>query len=91
MVGQRDFRQPQRPTRVMTEQKIINGDCLEVMKTFPDKSFDLILTDPPYNTGMTAASSSTRLKNFFNDSYTDEAYLELVRGGGNSNVPCSKR
>jgi DNA modification methylase len=32
----------------MSEQKIIQGDCLEVMKTFPDKSFDLILTDPPY-------------------------------------------
>ena len=32
----------------MSEQKIIHGDCLEVMKTFPDKSFDLVLTDPPY-------------------------------------------
>lgn len=29
-------------------QTIILGDCLEVMKTFPDKSFDLVLTDPPY-------------------------------------------
>jgi len=27
---------------------IIQGDCLEVLKTFPDKSVDLILTDPPY-------------------------------------------
>jgi len=25
------------------------GDCLEVMKTIPDKSVDLCLTDPPYN------------------------------------------
>lgn len=35
----------------MREKKvntIIQGDCLEVMKTFPDKSVDLILTDPPY-------------------------------------------
>jgi site-specific DNA-methyltransferase (adenine-specific) len=24
------------------------GDCLEVMKTIPDKSIDLVLTDPPY-------------------------------------------
>ena len=29
-------------------QTIYNGDCLDVMKTFPDKSFDLVLTDPPY-------------------------------------------
>ena len=27
---------------------IYNGDCLEVMKQFKDKSFDLVLTDPPY-------------------------------------------
>jgi len=25
------------------------GDCLEVMKEIPDKSIDLVLTDPPYN------------------------------------------
>lgn len=30
------------------KQEIIQGDCLEVMKTFADKSFDLVLTDPPY-------------------------------------------
>src|SRR3990167_9051067 len=28
--------------------KIIQGDCLEVMKQMPDKCVDLILTDPPY-------------------------------------------
>jgi DNA modification methylase len=29
--------------------QIINGDCIEVMKTFPDNSIDCIITDPPYN------------------------------------------
>lgn len=33
----------------MSTQTIIQGDCLEYMKTLPDKSFDLCLTDPPYN------------------------------------------
>jgi len=28
--------------------KVIQGDCLEVMKNIPDKSIDLVLTDPPY-------------------------------------------
>lgn len=32
----------------MSEQTIINGDCLEVMRGFSDKQFDLVLTDPPY-------------------------------------------
>jgi DNA modification methylase len=29
---------------------LIHGDCLEVMKSIPDKSVDLVLTDPPYGT-----------------------------------------
>ena len=32
----------------MEVNKIIQGDCLEVMKDIPDKSIDMILTDPPY-------------------------------------------
>ena len=30
--------------------KIIHGDCLEVMKEIPDKSIDMILCDLPYGT-----------------------------------------
>src|SRR3990170_443481 len=30
--------------------KIIQGDCLEVMKDIPDKSVDMILCDLPYGT-----------------------------------------
>lgn len=39
----------------MTTQQIINGDCLEIMRGFADKSFDICLTDPPY--GMIYQSS----------------------------------
>ena len=28
---------------------LANSDCLEYIKGIPDKSIDLILTDPPYN------------------------------------------
>lgn len=28
--------------------KVIQGDCLEIMKLMPDKCVDLIVTDPPY-------------------------------------------
>lgn len=31
------------------KNKIINGDCLTVMKAMPEKSIDLIITSPPYN------------------------------------------
>lgn len=38
-----------------TPNTIIHGDCLEVMKTWPDKCIDLILTDPPYGIGADTA------------------------------------
>jgi hypothetical protein len=28
--------------------RILTGDCREVLKTFPDESFDCVVTDPPY-------------------------------------------
>lgn len=30
--------------------KLLQGDCLELMKNIPDSSIDLIITDPPYKT-----------------------------------------
>ncbi len=41
----------------MSNIKLICGDCLEVMKTIPDKSIDMILCDLPY--GTTACSWDT--------------------------------
>ncbi len=32
--------------------KIICGDCLEVMKDWPDNCIDLVVTSPPYNVGV---------------------------------------
>lgn len=29
--------------------KIICGDCLDVMRKMPDKCLDLVVTSPPYN------------------------------------------
>lgn len=31
--------------------KIINADCLDILKQLPNESIDLILTDPPYGIG----------------------------------------
>ena len=31
------------------KNKILQGDCLEIMKDIPDNSIDLVFTDPPYN------------------------------------------
>jgi len=49
--------------------KIIQGDCLEIMKDIPDKSVDLVLTDPPYGIGFAYIS--------YND--TRENLKELIK------------
>lgn len=34
------------------ENKIINADCMDILKELPDKCIDLVLTDPPYGIGV---------------------------------------
>ncbi len=36
----------------METNKVYLGDCIEIMRTFPDKSVDLIFADPPFNIGI---------------------------------------
>ena len=40
-----------KPTDVLGNIKLYNADCMEVMKTFKDKHFDLAIIDPPYGIG----------------------------------------
>lgn len=35
----------------MGKQIAINADCMEYMRTLPDKAFDLAVVDPPYGDG----------------------------------------
>jgi len=42
--------------------KIICGDCLEVMKKLPDKCVDLVLTDPPYGINFQSAWRTDKAK-----------------------------
>ena len=43
--------------------KLYLMDCMEGMKTFPDKYFDLAIVDPPYGIGHDAVSMSNRASN----------------------------
>jgi site-specific DNA-methyltransferase (adenine-specific) len=40
-----------KPTDILGNIKLYNADCMEVMKTFKDKQFDLAIVDPPYGYG----------------------------------------
>lgn len=63
------------------KNQIIQGDCLEVMKGMPDKSIDLILTDPPY--GIKISSNPFRQKfarkDWDNFAPTKEYFDEMIR------------
>lgn len=50
--------------------QLINGDCLEEMKKIPDKSIDLVLTDPPYGVNLGYST--------YND--TEENWFKLMAG-----------
>lgn len=50
--------------------KVIQGDCLEIMKTIPDKSIDLVITDPPY--GKKASKGTNGFGSSKNRRYKDD-------------------
>ncbi len=49
--------------------QVLQGDCLEVLKTFPEKSVDLIVTSPPYNLGNKHHTGS-----IFKQAYDDDMH-----------------
>ena len=55
--------------------KIHHGDCLELMKDIPDKSVDLIVTDPPYL--MNYQSNYRKVK--YNRIANDKDNKDLIR------------
>ncbi len=57
--------------------KIIQGDCLEVMKSIPDNSVDLVLTDPPYGINLEYNNYKDSEENWFK--LMDKVIPELKR------------
>jgi site-specific DNA-methyltransferase (adenine-specific) len=51
--------------------KIINGDCIEVMKTLPDGCIDLLVTSPPYNVNVSY--------DVYDDGRSMDEYWEFTR------------
>jgi site-specific DNA-methyltransferase (adenine-specific) len=43
--------------------EVLNMDCIEYMKQFPDKHFDLAIVDPPYGIGIDGQKQSINLNN----------------------------
>lgn len=69
----------------MSEQIALNVDCMEYMKTVPDKYFDLAVVDPPYGGGAKADANES-----FNGSRIGrfggcfDKYLKTENGAGSA-------
>jgi site-specific DNA-methyltransferase (adenine-specific) len=54
------------------------GDCLTLMKYIPDKSVDLVLTDPPYGIEFRSNYRKIKYDKFYGDKYLPLDILEMA-------------
>ena len=62
----------------MNNIELMHGDCLELMKSIPDKSVDLVLTDPPYNIKKNKEWDSWKTKEHY-VAFMGDVFLEAQR------------
>ena len=63
----------------MELNKIIQGDCIEVMKKMPCRCIDLIVTDPPYGDNVGYGLNNKTIKNNENPLINCSALVEMYR------------
>lgn len=61
--------------------QIINADCLDILRKLPDKSIDLVLTDPPYGIGIDGQ------KKYTNNQHPKWNRKEHVSRGWDNEIP----
>jgi len=62
-----------------SKYEIYNIDCLEKMKEYPDKYFDLVLTDPPYGVNFPYSMYEDTEENWY--ALMEQAIPEMIRIG----------
>jgi len=85
------------PTDKIGRITLYNADCMEVMKTFKDKQFDLAIVDPPYRDDnqptkdMRANGSMKSLEGRPSEEYWQELYRvsvnQIIWGANNFQLP----
>ena len=74
---------PEAPTPTINSQPglsnlIIHGDCQQIMRTLPDASVDLVLTDPPYIVRY-RDKNGRKIENDDNGRWVYPAFAEMYR------------
>lgn len=67
------------------KNNIVLGDCLDVMRTMPDKCVDLVLTDPPYGGAVCRTGGRTQRYE------SGERLMSVVHTGGASAAKYAKK
>jgi site-specific DNA-methyltransferase (adenine-specific) len=67
---------------IMTENyinKVINGDCIEVMREMPESFVDLVVSSPPYNVGISYDThiDNTNMEDYW--TWTKDWLIEVYR------------
>jgi DNA modification methylase len=60
--------------------RVICGDCLEVMKKIPDQSIDTIITDPPYGFGRFAGDDKKSFMQIIHGAFIE--IKRILKNGG---------
>lgn len=68
----------------MPISEVYNCNCMELMRSMPDKSVDLIIADPPYlpeneNTGSIRVTGNKQAKLVLGGAPSDEVFQEIFR------------
>lgn len=69
---------------------IYNADCLDLMKEIPDKSIDLVLTDPPYNVGLDYNTHNDNMVDVEWRLFIDNFMKEILRISKRSLITCGQ-
>ena len=60
--------------------KLMQGDCIELMKTIPDKSIDCIITDPPYDVSINGGGGTVNNIKKLNLSLKELEIANIING-----------
>ena len=80
-----------KPTDILGNIKLYNADCMEVMKTFKDKQFDLAIIDPPYGIDIAKwdAIDMKPTKEYFDELFR-VSQDQIIWGGNYFDLPHSE-
>src|SRR3990167_7070308 len=75
--------------------QVVQADCLKFMKLLPDKSIDLVLTDPPYGMEFRSNHRQIKYEKIVNDNNLDwldtfaSEIKRLLKDDGHAYIFCS--